>query len=259
MNNNMGNSRRAFCTARIAVTLVAACIAIGGCGPRNDRAKQSKQAQKAVVLSSNISATDLLLAFKAAYGQPAPVALETNQPDAGGEVTLAVNPIALIPVAPGIIALIAKGENETHDCGRFCTGQLDIHYLRRNANGFELLGSWKDVAGPSQFGSAPTWNIRNDLFTGPALVAISDAGGGGCGVEEAQILELTPLRPIVRASQVLLDSQGENGKVETSINPIERGKSFQVIYRGAVKAEEMWTILGDEYLGQGTEKIKPIC
>jgi hypothetical protein len=188
-----------------------------------------------------------------------PVILETNQPDAGGEVTIAVNPAALIPIAPGIIALIAKGENKAHDCGRFCTGQLDIHYLRRNGNGFELLGSWKDVAGPSQFGLAPNWNIRNDLFMGPALIAVGDAGGGGCGVEQAQILELTPLRPIVRATQVLLGSQGDNGKVEASINSIERSKSFQVIYQGAVKAKQNWSILGDEYLGTGTKKINPIC
>jgi len=255
MNDKTGVGRSIYVTAGTAVALLVACIAVDGCSPRHDQAKQVK---KSVVPSTQFSATDLLLAFKAAYGQPAPATLETNQPDAGREVTLAANPVALISVAPGIIALVAKAENEAHDCGRFCTGQLDIHYLRRSAGEFELLGSWKNIGGSSQFGSAPNWSVRNDLFIGPALVAVGEAGGGGCGVEEAQILELTPLRPIVRASQVLLDSQGDNGKVEASINPIERGKSFQVTYRGAVRAKEIWTISGDEYLSQGT-KINPIC
>lgn len=200
------------------------------------------------------SAANMFVAFKAAYTSPVPYREMVDHDD--GRVDLQFRPEALLTVSPGIFALVAVGAGE--NCGRMCSGHLDIFYLRKRNEGFELLGSWRDIGGMSQFGGAPSWAIRNDLFDDPALVVRGANGGGGCGISTGRIVELAPLSPKTVVRDILLSSTGEGGALRSEILSVVRNNAIDVRYTGTRSAVVHYIRQGEEFIANGVQP-QPTC
>lgn len=217
LRRRTGGDMRAGSVAVIAALLAA-------CGPAAPQAQPRSS-----------EAVELLRAFKAAYGQPAPITVTVQQPDAGGPVQLDLSPSGFVQVDQDIVALVSKAEG--HDCGRSCTGTLTFTYLRRTADGYEVLGSWRNIGGESEFGVAPPWTVRHDLFDGPAIELRETNGGAGCSVTTATLIEFQPLGPIVRTTGIIVEdhSSGDQAEFFGRISPIAKGREFQVTYTGTTR------------------------
>jgi hypothetical protein len=193
--------------------------------------------------------TPLERAFQAAYGAPAPY---TTIDDSGDHVTY--SPQAIEEVAPGVVALIAKGEID-NGC-RACGGALSIFYLKHDAAGFSRLGSWPDIAGKGEFGKALPWTIRTDLDNGPTLVTTRQQMDPACSATLQELITLTPKAPVKIATVVVataLASEtagGVGSHVEGKIAPLERGQRFVVELTGTDPVRQVYTRQGDVFTTQ---------
>jgi hypothetical protein len=190
--------------------------------------------------------TPLQDAFLAAYGKPAPY--ETID-DSGDHVT--DTPQALEDVAPGVVALISKGEI-AYGCYA-CGGSLSIDYLRHDAAGYHRLGSWPDFAGKGQSGKALPWTIRTDLDNGPTLVTTRDQKEPTCSATLQELVTLMPTKPVKIATVVVAtalapDDKGLGGGAVTGkVVPIERGKRFAVILTGVDSMRQVYVRQGEVF------------
>jgi len=193
--------------------------------------------------------TPLEAAFLAAYGQPAPY---TTIDDSGDHVTY--SPQALEEVAPGVVALIAKGE--IPDGCRACGEDLSIFYLQHDASGFSRLGSWPDIGGKGEFGKALPWTIRTDIDNGPTLVTTRLQKDPACSATLQELITLTPKQPVKIATVVVATafapaSAGEAGlHVEGKVVPITRGKRFAVVLSGSDSVRQVYFRQGDVFTTQ---------
>jgi len=185
-------------------------------------------------------------AFLAAYGQPAPYA---TLDDSGDHITY--SPQALEDVAPGVVALIAKGE--IADGCRKCSGGLSIYYLRRDASGYRRLGSWPDIGGQGEFGKALPWTLRTDIDNGPTLVTTNVQKDPTCSATLQELITLTPKQPVKIATVVVATSFAPEaaGKVGAHVAgkvvPIERGKRFAVELSGSDSVHQVYTRQGEVF------------
>ena len=190
--------------------------------------------------------TPLERAFQAAYGAPAPY---TTLDDSGDHVTY--SPQAIEEVAPGVVALIAKGEIEG-GC-RACGGALSIFYLKHDASGFVRQGSWPDIGGKGEFGKALPWTIRTDIDDGPTLVTTRQQMDPTCSATLQELITLTPKAPVKIATVVVATAFGPTadgqagGHVEGQVVPIERGKRFAVDLSGSDRVHQVYTRQGDVF------------
>ena len=146
-------------------------------------------------------------------------------------MTLRYRPAKLVPL--GSLSVLIS-EARTDGC-HGCSGSLAIHYLAREGTGFRVVGAWPEISDGGSFGEPPSWKVRDDLFSGPAIVA--DAGGTwqGCTVAYADIIELTPDTPVVRARRVLTtfdDGDDEARGVDGTIRAEQKDHAFAVDYAG---------------------------
>jgi hypothetical protein len=190
--------------------------------------------------------TPLLDAFLVAYGKPAPY---TTLDDSGDHVTY--SPQALETVAPGVVALIAKGEIPG-GC-RKCGGSLSIYYLTRDASGYRRLGSWPDIGGTGEFGKALPWTLRTDIDNGPTLVTTRQEKDQFCSATLQELITLTPKQPVKIATVVVATAfapelAGRAGiQVAGKVVPIERGKRFAVELSGSDTVHQVFTRRGDVF------------
>lgn len=215
-----------------------------------------------VVSATPASGGDLLRAFSAAFGQPAPYRVT----DKDGSV-LEYTPEAFIDVEPGVVALVSKGE-EPDGC-HACTGTIALHYLRRKADGFEVLGSWPQAGGGADWGKAAPWKLRTDIDDYPVMATEASDMGQGCQVSTVDLIELTPTGPKTVAQNVLtaVDNEREGDvadrdlvSYEGEIRPIARGKSFEVILKetdGDKTVRTVYTKAGDAFERDGA--ALPTC
>ena len=155
-----------------------------------------------------------------------------------------------------ITLLITKAEGD--QCGRFCEGTLLFHYLSSTAHGYQTLGEWKDLAGGNQFGAAPAWTVRRDLFNNPALEVSEGAGGGGCGVTDTRLIELIPLGPIVVA-EFTTSNHSDSAQWVGKIVPVQRGSAFKVVYKGSVNEAVRFERSGEKFYEADKLAPKPTC
>ena len=243
---------------------VAAVLVLAGCQRHDAPAAKSQPGipapEKPPSHAVAYTAADLLTAFKEAYGQPAPV--ETA--DQNGEKTV-YNPAALIDITPEIVALIAKGE--IPDGCHACAGSDSIFYMRHTGKSFELLGKWPSIAGQAEFGHAADWSQRNDLTKYPALMFTRGGGGQGCYSKGFDLVELTPSRPILRAENVITESEYVPGEGEKTparkINGIVSmngpDHSLEVVYTGTDHFAEEFFLDGDKWEPNPTKHAAPEC
>lgn len=201
-------------------------------------------------------AADLKQAFAAAYGSAAPaVRIVTRD---GQDTTLRYRPAKLIPLG-SVSALISLAR--TDGC-HGCYGELAIHYLTRDGAGFKVVGAWPEISDGGSFGEPPDWTVRNDLFTGPAVVASAGGAWQGCTVAYADIIELTPDRPVMRAKRVLITYDDDNNTdrgVDGTIKPVEKDRVFDVDYAGAHARTIRYKRAGDVFDASSGAPGLPSC
>ena len=158
-------------------------------------------------------------------------------------------PQKLVPITGGL-ALIARGDvvNAAH----VNSGFLGIAYLTPGPAGWTVSGQWPQFVETGSFGEIDKWKRRDDLFDSPGLEV--DGGGEwqGCAVDYADLVELTPGKPTLRAGNVLVsfsyarpqndeeaglndagDGQGpQYGETNANIVADVKGQSFKAIYDG---------------------------
>lgn len=177
-------------------------------------------------------------AFRVAWGAAPPV----EQPDEEG-AAFRYSAGRLMPLGGDRYALISDGAGGE---GHVNPGALSIHYLRRTAEGFERTGGWPNLVVGGTFGNPPQWSIRQDLTPAPALVAESGGTWQGYTCSMADVVELTPDRPVVRAAGIRMDfssggALGDRGEdLDGALTAGELGRSFRVQYAGASDTAVDW-------------------
>ncbi|HEX7759908.1 MAG TPA: SHOCT domain-containing protein [Caulobacteraceae bacterium] len=110
-------------------------------------------------------------------------------------------PQKLIPITGGY-AVIAKGD--VVQAAHVNSGFLGIAYLAPGPGGWMPAGQWPQFVETGSFGEIDKWKPRDDLFDNPGIEV--DGGGEwqGCAVDYADLVELTPGKPTLRAGSVLI-------------------------------------------------------
>lgn len=236
---------------RLASAAIILCAALAGSRPG---------------LAADSDQPELQAAFIAAFGHAAPFVVAASGPDFSKSLQgsrLTYTPSGLEPVAPGIVALISAGTLVEGQC-HACHGTLAIHYLKQTGKDFSLLGAWPAIGGGAAYGQAATWSMRDDLDDVPLLITKEDDGGQGCYQTWADLIALTPQRPIVRAGVALAtkyvpqtDETAHGYDLKATLVPVERGKVFAAQYSGTERFRVTYVRSGDVYVAKG--KDLPVC
>jgi len=139
-------------------------------------------------------------------------------------------PQALIPI-PGGLAVIARGDVVAP--AHVNSGFLGVAYLVPGPAGWTVSGQWPQLVETGSFGEIEAWKPRDDLFDNPGVEV--DGGGEwqGCAVDYADLVELTPGLPTVRAPGVLISfSYPEPAPDDPSASPPEDGAASAAVQYG---------------------------
>ncbi|MBS0409861.1 MAG: SHOCT domain-containing protein [Proteobacteria bacterium] len=187
-------------------------------------------------------------------------------------------PQALIPI-PGGMALIARGD--VVSAAHVNSGFLGVAYLVPGPTGWTVSGQWPQLVETGSFGEIEGWKPRDDLFDNPGLEV--DGGGEwqGCAVGYADLVELTPGLPTVRAPSVLVSfSYPEPAPDDPSATPPNdagasasvqygdttgrilaalKGQTFRVVYDGDFARTVTWSRGALAFTPSANAKTLPGC
>ena len=184
-------------------------------------------------------------AFALAFGAHGSV-LQTAQWQ-HDSIQVRYSPERLIPIAGGY-AVVAKGDVE--DAAHVNSGFLGVVYLTPGPTGWSVSGRWPQLVETGSFGAIDGWRPRDDLFDNPGLEVDGGYQGQGCAVQSADLVELTPGAPTVRARLLVLfdypqpdaadqpatdpaDSVAiQYGHTDAKISALVKGQSFKAVYGG---------------------------
>lgn len=186
------------------------------------------------------------------------------------------SPERLIPIAGGY-AVVAKGDVE--DAAHVNSGFLGVVYLAPGPAGWTVAGKWPQLVQTGSFGAIDGWRPRDDLFANPGLEADGGYQGQGCAVQSADLVELTPGAPTVRARVLKLfdyprpdgaddqppadpaDSAAiQYGHTEASITALVKGQSFKAVYGGDYARTVTYNLNGPGLFGVSANvKTLPAC
>jgi hypothetical protein len=251
----------------IAAALIGAAALLCSCGqhkaPPAPSAASTLTAPKVETPTSS-NGSELLEAFRVAFGGPAPylAKVPSNDADVSWSSELTFSPAAFIDIAPNMVALVSNGEGQ--EC-HACTGMMVMHYLKRTPQGFVVLGRWPIPAGGAAYGAVAPWTVRADIDDVPTMLISNSDSGMGCDTTTDTIVALTPTRPEARGS-FLLSSSYEDGsdapdktkefKYHGTIVPIRRGESFMISYSGTKHVDRNYTKGPDgTYTDAGVEPL----
>lgn len=232
------------------VRLLLATLLLAGCERAGDRPPPAPVAPGPKTSAESTAAPQLspeqlaALAFRAAWGGAPPIEHGEGE---GGPQTFRSG--RLTPVQGDVYALVSEGHGgDSHAA----SGSLAVHYLRRTADGFERLGAWPALVSGGSWGNPPEWEVREDLTPGPAIVATGGGVWQGYACEWADVVELTPERPILRADNLHLgySSEGALGdagdRYQGVIRAGRKGQTFLVDY-DRPDVTVTWARVGDAY------------
>lgn len=208
------------------------------------------------------------LAFQAAWEAAAPVT--ASDPRHGDEDDLRwPEPVAgrfefregsVIPLGAGLFALVSSGHVEGADPGT--PGAVAIHYLRREGDGFRRVDVDPLFLAGGQGGEPPAFELSRELTPAPALVIRTGAVRGGRSCVTADLVELTPSHPVLRAEAIPLGHDAADGDEQDwsgALQPGRRGRDFGVQYSGADDARATWVLTSEGvYRAQGQPRL-PGC
>jgi len=184
-------------------------------------------------------------------------------------------PQKLVAIAGGY-AVVAKGD--VVDAAHVNSGFLAVAYLAPGPVVWTVSGRWLQLVETGSFGSIDGWRPRDDLFDNPGLEADGGYQGQGCAVQSADLVELTPGAPTVRARLLLLfdypppDGAGQPppdpadsvavqyGHTEAKIGALVKGQSFRAVYGGDYARTVTYTVNGPGlYRASANVKSLPAC
>jgi hypothetical protein len=261
--------------AALLMTIAALSAGIAACSrgtPAHAPAQAPPSAANSTSVAPDTSGIDLLTAFKAAFGVPAPASVDVpanageDQAQATGALgdtpengtsRLQFSPAQLFQLSPGLFVLVSKGVDPV-GC-HACSGILAVHYLKRTTDGFDLLSQSGPIGPRAGFGAAPDFTIRTDLFPFPALQVQESDGGQGCGSTAARLYELTPGGLVGHGDDIDLagsyDGSGGSKSFDYSgtivpdkrvesdtaydgkVGPPHEVRAFKVVYKGTINGE----------------------
>lgn len=204
-----------YATALGALAVLLGSLIVGFGTPALSAARQVQDRHVAEV--SAASTGPLMALFKAAFGHSAPF-VSTAVPTRPQADQVTYWPRAVVHLGRTLV-LVSSGDVEP-DC-HGCSGLVTIHYLRRVASGYRVMGGWA-YSLQSTWGRPPDLLIRRGLFRWPTL-ATEGFWPGDCDESWSEMVELTPARPVWRAYlRTDLDSM--------IIRPGRTADNFTVIY-----------------------------
>ena len=238
-----------------AALLLAAC----------DRKPAAPQAPDPVAaerrMAQDAAATpELEAAFRAAFGQKPPATRTVERE--GEKVTLVYRPLKLLSI--GGRRVLVSGGRVSQDCP-LCVGSLAIAYLKQGPAGFATEGAWPEIVDGTTGGEPPAWTLREDLFPNAASEARGRGTQSGCTFEQADLIELTPEKPVIRARPILPgyddsgEAEGRGRSIDATLRPLAPGKAFAVDYAGALRTTVTWRRLGEAYAATGQYPPLPSC
>ncbi|MBS0295015.1 MAG: hypothetical protein JSR45_01800 [Proteobacteria bacterium] len=246
---------KAIAGAALTAALLAACDRKPAAPAAPDPVAAERQVAQAAAATPELEA-----AFLAAFGQKSPA---TRTVDREGEkVTLVYRPLKLLTLGDRLVLVAGGRVNE--GC-HLCVGSLAVAYLRKGATGFTAEGFWPEIADGETWGEPPMWRLREDLFPNPALEARGGGTQSGCTFEQADLIELTPEKPVVRARSILTgydgsgEGEGRGRSIDATLKPLTPGKAFAVDYSGAVRTSVVWRRVGEAYAATGQYPPLPAC
>jgi len=220
---------------------------------------------------------DLQDAFRAAFGQAAPMLRHTNLQN-WGETDLLLKPVLLVHVGKGSFALIVS---ESFNGAHAAAGDVAVAYLDRDSHGYQPVRVWYEFIESGSFGKPfPRNNVWSFNFgNDPFFVGEDEYCGMGACTRSYDLIGFGPGGPIdwggIAASGVLTpgfytipDGNGLFGcggyTFSSHISaPRDRGDIMRVTYIG-------WTVAGgsgqkrrhfdvstEAFLTQGKVKLRP--
>lgn len=247
----------------IAAAVLATTLLIAGCDRKPvapasgapDPVAAERQVAEAAAATPELDA-----AFLAAFGQKSPA---TRTVDREGEkVTLIYRPLKLLTLGDRFV--LVSGGRVSEGC-HLCVGSLAIAYLRRRPGGFSADGFWPEAADGKSWGEPPDWSLRNDLFPNPSIEARGGGTQSGCTFEQADLIELTPDKPVVRARSILTgyddsgEGDGHGRSIDGKFRALIPGTAFAADYSGAVRTSVTWRRVGEAYAATGQYPPLPSC
>jgi len=184
---------------------------------------------------------DLNAAFAAVYGVAPPIVEDVKVPG-GSEETLAVAPIALVPVGGGRFALIIREANGM--LSHSAVGAASIAYVQRlpakAAARWRVVGAWRNIAlNGESGGQGMTLKVRYDLGSRPLVFMDGPTMFTGDGEDDVIIIRLDRDKP-VPIGRISLQSSNDDALDESfarhrysgHIVPAKAPALFGVRYEG---------------------------
>jgi hypothetical protein len=191
--------------------------------------------------------------FMAAFGKAAPVERTID------EQIYSFAPEAMQPLGGDMFALISMGHNLGD--GHAQSGMNAIHYLRKTATGYAVVGEWMGMGATGTFGQpALRYGLTNKLGKNPYLVTQAGGTWQGYSCESTLLIELMPDQPIERANfDTGYSNSGEMSDrkrqdIDGVITAAVPDVSFTVRFTGTRKFAQLWARDGEKYnLKKGDE------
>ncbi|MBV9931712.1 MAG: SHOCT domain-containing protein [Alphaproteobacteria bacterium] len=162
-------------------------------------------------------------------------------------------------------AVLVSAGPSTDDC-HACAGALAVHYLKANADKFEVTGSWPNLVGGAGWGKAPQWKLTNAFTSFPAIFEEGSGMGQGYVCASATLTELAPSGPVSSGPIPLhYDNEGavsdDAAKVtiDGKIVNVKKDVSFDVAYAAAEPFTETWVRRGGKFVLQGGQTRVTQC
>jgi hypothetical protein len=195
--------------------------------------------------------------FKVAFGKAAPMTHTIEEQE------YSFFPEAVQPLGGDMFALVSMGYNEI--AGHAQSGISTVHYLRKTAAGYKVVGEWMDIGVAGTFGQpALGYALTAKLGKNPYLVTHAGGTWQGYTCEITALTELTPTKPLERGSFASgYSNSGEMSKrkrqnLEGVIASAVPDYSFTVRFSGTRKFTQTWVRGEKEYTLKGAEEV-PQC
>lgn len=259
--------------ARSIAWLAPALALLGGCD--RQAAEPSANGQAAAAPAANVAAPahtapaptvrerpaaeQLALAFRAVYGAAPRASLRQE----GNDYVITPKQLEWA----GDTAVLLTSATIPDGC-HGCEGAIGVHYLRPEADGFVMTGSWPLLVSGSSFGAPSAGlSIRRDLADFPMIVSEGGFTGQGNTCSWVVLAELTPGRPQARGT-IWLGYDNGGAIVDDSqraidwsgrIARIERGQWIDVAYSGSERFTERYVLRGGTYHRPSPSRFDDYC
>lgn len=159
--------------------------------------------------------------------------------------------------------LVSPGRN-SQDC-HACAGELSVHYLNAEADGFRVAGEWLTAIGGAGFGAPPEWRFSTELTDQPVLRVEGGGGNQGifCSVFSFYALGSAGPAQIADIQTGYSNASGfgddDGSEINGRIANVRKNISFEVAYTGTRSFVERWVWRGDRFVMAGGASRMPTC